>query len=725
MSQTKKLIYPILLFLIFSLSLHAQERPKIGLVLSGGGAAGLAHIGAIKVIEEAGIPIDYIGGTSMGSIVGALYALGFSPADMEKALSESDWEKLLSDQVPREDLTFEVKEELEKYFFSFPVTKTGIQLPSGLVVGHNIINMLAGLTWSAYDKREFSEFPTPFVCIGADIEKGEQVVMKSGVLHDVLRASMAIPTAFTAVEVDDKLMIDGGYLNNFPAGQVKLMGADIIIGIDVQRELRTKAELNSMVEILKQASALVREDANERNRDLCDILIRPRTPGASTLSFGMVDEIVKNGEIKAREMWEPLKALADNLKREYGDEIHANKPSKQLDSLYIREVRFTGLEEVSQQYLWSKINLPFPAWLTPDDITKGLERAYGTNLFTRISYQLDQAVDGAALIVRAEEKKNESANVGLHFDNLFNASLMVNTTFRNLWKTGDRLSLDLTLGENPHVGGSYFFLTHKRQNYGIRTEYNRLQAYDYVDGHRVGSYIYHNVFLDLLLKTTYMDVFAVSTGLQGEFASVAPSVSLFDFSAFNSQMINFFVDFKKDSYNKVPYPTRGEKVEIGTKLVNNFTDDGHFPAFVFNYRHNAALPITKKTTFQPGFSAGFAFGDSVPYPYRSYIGGLGYYHQAVFPFVGMNYMERAANHALVLRGDFQFNIRGNHYVLWRNNVAQSFNKFENMFKPSELIYGTGLTYGFATPVGPLEATLMVSNNSWTPILFINIGYWVR
>lgn len=725
MQNLSKQLLLFLALLFIGWNAFGQQRPKVGLVLSGGGAAGLAHIGVIKVIEEAGIPIDLVGGTSMGSIVGAMYALGYSPAEMETILKQQDWEKLLSDQIPREDLLFEVKEDLEKYFFSFPLTRTGIQLPSGLVVGQNIINMLAGLSWAAYDKPSFSDFPKPFVCIGADIVSGKEVVLNSGVLHDALRASMAIPTAFTAIEIDGKLMIDGGYLNNFPADQVKLMGADIIIGVDVQRDLRTKAELTSMISILKQASALVREDANERNRELCDILIRPKTPGASTLSFGMVEDIVRNGEMTAREMWEPLLALGENLRRNYGEEACTVPKAEKIDSLYIRELRFTGLEKVSQQYLWSKIDLPFPAWIKPDDISKGMERAYGTNLFTRISYALEPAPGGARLIIRAEEKKDENANVGLHFDNLFNVSLMLNTRFRNLWKKGDLLSLDLTLGENPHVGGSYFFLTHKRQSYGLKTEYNRLQAYDYLNGNRVGSYIYHNVFLDFILKTTFNDAYAVSTGIQGEFASVAPSISFLDIAAFNSRMLNYYVTFKKDNFNRVPYPTSGEKVEIGLKFITNFTEEGPFPGLVFNYRHQSALALSPRMTFQPGFSAGFAFSDSVPYPYRSYVGGLGYYHQAVFPFVGMNYMERAANHAILLRADLQFNVKGNHYVLWRNNIAQSFDKFNQLLDLPSMILGTGLTYGYATPVGPLEATLMISNNTWKPLLFINIGYWIR
>ena len=725
MLKTHNTLVIIILICCFGLTSFGQERPKVGLVLSGGGAAGLAHIGVIKVIEEAGIPIDYIGGTSMGSIVGAMHALGYSSDEMAKLIIEQDWEALLSDQVPRRDLTFEVKEDLEKYFYAFPISRKGIELPSGLVAGHNIINMLAGYTWDAYDIRDFSDLPIPFICIGTDIETGKEVVLDSGILHDALRASMAIPTAFTAVDVDDKLMIDGGLINNFPAEHVKLMGADIIIGIDVQANLRKKNELNSMVSILKQALTLVREDENERNRELCDILIRPRTEDAHTLSFGMVDDIIKNGELKAREQWDELKALGDNLKRMYPNQPKVSIPRRKIDSLFIRELRFTGLERISQKDILSIINLPFPAWLSPEQITEGLRHAFGTNYFNRISYQLDPVEDGVRLTIRAEEKGNEVANIGLHFDNLFNASLMLNANIRNLWKRGDRLSFDFTLGENPHFGTSYFFLTHKKQNYGIRTEYDRLIAYEYLNGNKISSYVYHNVIGDIILRTTYRDEFAVSMGLQAEFASVTPSISVFDIAAFNSRMLNYYAEFKKDNFNKVPYPTRGEKVDINMKLINNFTDDGIIPGIIIHYRHQIALELGKKLSFQPSVNMGFAFSDSIPYPYRSYVGGLGYYHHAVFPFIGMNYMERAGNHAFVLRGDLQYNYKGNHYFMWRNNIAQSFDKIGEMIDMSELIFGTGLTYGFASPVGPIEATLMISNNTWKPGLFVNIGYWIR
>ncbi len=725
MYRIKKNYFLIVFFSLIVMSSYSQDRPKIGLVLSGGGAGGLAHIGVLKVIERAGIPIDYIAGTSMGAIIGALYAIGYSPEEMEIMVGQKDWEALMSDQIPRGNMSFAAKLELEKYFYSFSINKTGIQLPSGLVAGHSITNMLAGLTLPAYQIRDFSKLPIPFLCIGADIVTGKEVVINSGILHDALRASMAIPTYFTPIEIDNQLLVDGGFINNFPADHAREMGADFIIGIDVQRELFKKNDLTNMVNIMKQASSLTREEVNQKNRDLCDILIRPKTSGASVLSFGIAEEIIANGEKTGMEQWEALVALSENLRQFPGDTILQRPALPRIDSLFVSEIRYQGLKNMTEQFIWSIIDIRFPAYLSADQISAGLNRAFGTNYFNKITYQLDPISNGNKLLIRVEEKNKDQAHVGLHYDNLFNASLLLNANFRNLWKRGDLLSLDLSLGENPYFGASYFFLTHKRQNYGLIVEYNRLVAYDYQEGRKTGEYNYHDLILDLKTRTSFNNVFSLSTGLQAEFATLAPRINILDISSFSSKMINFYSHLIKDSYNRISFPTRGEKVEIMAKLVANFTDMQLFPAIVFNYRHQRAFELSKRLSIQLGLSGGLAFGDSIPYPYRSYMGGLGYYHKSIFPFVGMNYMERAANHALIGQLNFQFNVKGNHYVLWKNNAGKSFNDFKELKKYKSSLFGSGLTYGYNTPFGPIEGTVMISNNSLKPLIFINIGYWIK
>ncbi len=710
---------------LFTSDLIGQQRPKVGLVLSGGGAAGLAHIGAIKVLEEAGIQIDYVAGTSMGSLVGGLFAMGYTAEEMEKIVKDMDWESLLADGIPRSDLTYEYKEQLEKYFYDFPINQGKLQLPTGLIAGTNITNMLAGLSWPAYNIKLFNQLPRPFLCIGADIATGQEVVLKSGTLHDALRASMAIPTVFTPVEVNGTLLIDGGFINNFPADHLKAMGADIIIGIDVQRELYKKNEIHSVISILKQISTLTREDINAKNRLLCDILIRPRTPGASTLTFGLADSIIRTGERSARAQWIPLVNLAKKLNSYSNGQSKKIIPLPKPDSLYIREISFTGLDKTNPDFVLSAMNLPFPAWLKPDDIYRALQRALGTNEFSRITYELDPVTDGVHLTIRAEEKDKDLIHVGLHFDNLFNASLLARADFRNILKPGDQLGIDVNLGENLSLAGSYFFLFHKRLQYGLLADASRLKAYEYKDNRKISSNIFVDTYLDFVMRTTWSNQFSATAGIQGEVAWVTPNIGDWQIKSDNSRMVNFFVQLKKDNFNKIPYPTRGDKADLVIKEVNNFTDAGIKPALILDFRYWRAFELSPKFSIQPSAIATFAMGDSIPYPYRSYIGGLGFYHNNVVPFAGMDYMERASNNALIIRTDLQYRLRTNHYLTLKLNFGKSFNKFSEFDDTSTNLAGLGLTYGYASPVGPVEITLMSSTTSKKPILFVNLGYWIR
>lgn len=262
-----------LLIILLSLNLNAQKvtdsvqnnrRPKIGLVLSGGGAKGFAHIGVLKVLEELNMPIDYISGTSMGSIIGAFYAMGYSATDIEKLVLNQDWEELLSDKVSRKYIHVKDKVNLDRYVVSFPIKPKGIRIPAGIVQGQNIINLFEQSTIEFHNQTDFRKFPIPFVCIATDLETGDAVVLDKGNISQALRASMAIPTVFTPVEIDGKLLADGGMINNFPVEEVIKMGADIVIGVDVQTGPRDKSELNSIEDIINQAVSLMAKKEFEK-----------------------------------------------------------------------------------------------------------------------------------------------------------------------------------------------------------------------------------------------------------------------------------------------------------------------------------------------------------------------------------------------------------------------------------------------------------------------------
>ncbi len=240
------------------------------MILSGGSAKGLAHIGVLKVLEEAGIRPDYIGGTSMGGIVGGLYAIGYSADSLEKIVKNADWGYLLGDQVSRRSLTLEEKEDKDRFVISFPIKGNKIKIPSGVINGENIEELLNTLCAPVYDIRDFENFPIPFLCVATNIETGKEVDFTSGYLPLVLRATMSIPSIFNPIEIQNDLLVDGGLVNNFPVARVKDMGADILIGVNVGFQYYKKNQLNSILRIIEQSIFFYGEALNRYNMELCD-----------------------------------------------------------------------------------------------------------------------------------------------------------------------------------------------------------------------------------------------------------------------------------------------------------------------------------------------------------------------------------------------------------------------------------------------------------------------
>lgn len=252
--------------ILLPFSLHSQEqRKKVGVVLSGGGAKGMAHIKALQVIEEAGIPIDYIAGTSMGAIVGGLYAIGYTPEQLDSMVRKQDWTFLLSDRIKRSAMSLTDRERSEKYTVSIPFTKTPKDAATGgIMKGQNLANLFSDLTVGYHDSIDFNKLPIPFACVAANVVNGEQIVFHDGILSTAMRASMAIPGVFTPVRQDSMVLVDGGIVNNYPADVVKAMGADIIIGVDVQNALKKADKLNSVPDILGQIVDITCQSNHEK-----------------------------------------------------------------------------------------------------------------------------------------------------------------------------------------------------------------------------------------------------------------------------------------------------------------------------------------------------------------------------------------------------------------------------------------------------------------------------
>ena len=322
----------ILVALFFTLGTIAQEialkeELKVGLVLSGGGAKGLAHIGAIKVIEEAGVKIDFIGGTSMGAIIGALYAAGYSGIELDSIFRVTNFANLIQDNLPRSAKTFYEKEDSERYAITLPFDNFKISVPPAYSGGQNIYSELVKLLYHVKDIEDFSQLPIPFVCIATNIETGKEVVLDKGYLPEAIMASGTLPSLFEPAMINGQLLIDGGVVNNYPIEKVKALGADIIIGVDVQHDLSSRDELLSATEILLQINNFKSSEAMKEKSKQTDIYIKPNMSDYSVFDFDLGNDIMKVGETAAWQKYSELKMLS----------IAQNKVPKNLLKILLRK----------------------------------------------------------------------------------------------------------------------------------------------------------------------------------------------------------------------------------------------------------------------------------------------------------------------------------------------------------------------------------------------------
>ena len=270
---------------VLSWGQNDTEDPKVGLVPSGGGAKGLAHIGALKIIEDSGVEIDYIGGTSMGAIIGALYASGYSARQLDSIFEELDFDELIQDEIPRKSKTFYEKTETDKYAVTLPFDGFKVSFPSGLSKGQNVYNLFSKLTSHVSEIDDFSELPIPFFCMATNVETGEEIMLESGYLPQAISASGALPSLFSPVIIDEQVLIDGGVKNNYPVEELRAKGMDIIIGVDVQDSLKTRKDLNSAFDVLVQINNFRSIEEMNGKREQTDVYINPNIDEFTVVSF--------------------------------------------------------------------------------------------------------------------------------------------------------------------------------------------------------------------------------------------------------------------------------------------------------------------------------------------------------------------------------------------------------------------------------------------------------
>jgi len=408
----RKRLLKLIPFIIFCFSvfmIHAQpvqidqprKRPSVGLVLSGGGAKGFAYVGLLRVIQEVGLRIDYIGGSSIGSIIGGLYAIGYHPDTIAKLIRSQNWDNLLKDVTERKYVSYEEKGIGEKTIISLPLKNKKLGI-SSMYQGQEINLLLNRFFSPAYKVSDFTKFQTPFLCIGTNLFTGEAITLNKGYLPMAIRSSMSIPGYFAPTDYMGYYLVDGGVVNNYPAKEVKEMGAEIIVGGDVQSGLHTtRDELGSITAILDQITSFSRIRANEIGDSLTDHKVRIRMTWGM-MDFDRYDSIMAVGERVARSHYKELKALADSLNAiEYKPikkYIASPITSIKVDSLIIR-----GNRKMRNAYFKSIFGGLQHKQVSLDDLEKDVRLTYGTGYFDRVGYELEYKAGKTNLIINAAE----------------------------------------------------------------------------------------------------------------------------------------------------------------------------------------------------------------------------------------------------------------------------------------------------------------------------------
>ena len=732
-----------LLLLPFLAFAQQDNDPKVGLVLSGGGAKGLAHIGVLKVIEEAGVEIDYIGGTSMGAIVGALYAIGYTPNQMDSIFNVLDFEELLRDRLPRSSKTFLERKHDERYTLTLPFDNLKIGFPSGLSKGQNLYNLLSQLMHHVHEEENFSDLPIPFFCIAADIETGEAVLLDSGSLPDAVAASAAIPTVFSPIEMNNRILIDGGVFNNYPVEELKARGADIIIGVDVQDSLRGRDQLRSVVGILSQLTSFGMVEGMKEKVGETDVYIDPPIGPFSMMSFGLGADIIKVGEESAREQWDELKEIAA-LQQSPPKE---RKPVPIVDSIPIRSIRTPGETSYPREYLLGKLRLEVPGMVAYDDIAFGINNLSSTGNFGRITYDLEGEADNQILTMQLEEDPYRTfLRIGLHYDNLYKSGGLVNLTRKGLLFVNDAVYLDVVVGDKFRYNLEYYWDVGYYWSLGIRSRYNEFDknvdvgfAEDYVIVEAIDvntvSLEYRDFTNQLFMERLFQNKFGFRLGAEHKYLHLLSETlgdgepgrtSAVDFD--NKSYFSGFGELKWDTYDNRYFPRRGLGIDAKFNLYLFDSDkESDFSEFsVAKARIGYAQPLVSRLTARFTAEGGFRIGNNDNSSFDFLLGGYGNdFINNITPFFGYDFLSIRGDSFIkgLLEVDYEF-LPKNHLVLSANTAFvgdEILRDLDPFSAPS--FTGFALGYGLETFVGPIQLTYSYSPDIKTSQWYFNLGFW--
>ncbi|TDD78337.1 patatin-like phospholipase family protein [Flavobacterium caseinilyticum] len=711
----------LLLIILASLTVFSQEqkKPKIGLVLSGGGAKGFAHIGVLKVLEEAGVKIDFIGGTSMGAVVGGLYASGYNAAQIDSIFQSTDFNQLLNDFIPRTSKNFYEKRNDELYALVLPFNKFKIGIPEALSSGIYNYNLLSRLTRNVRHIKDFNELPIPFLCIGTNIETGKEVLLNKGNLAQAIIASSAFPSLFAPVEIDGKLLVDGGVVNNYPIEEVRKLGADIIIGVDVQNDLLDRTKLKDATRILVQITNLKSRELMKQNIENTDVYIKPDVRNYGVISFDKGNEIIRKGEEATFAVYEKVKVLADQS-------APYRKPKLKVvsDSLQIRNINNNELTNYTRDYVISKLRFKPGTKTSYSDLLKGINNLTATENFSTISYSFEPNEEEVDLNISLKENPIKTyLKFGLHYDNLFKSGVLINLTRKKTLFKNDIASLDIVLGDNIRYNLDYYIENGFNLSFGFKSQFNQfnrnvskeISSLQLSPGINTFNVDFSDMTNQAYFQSLFVQKFLIGGGVELKFLKIkSETLANADPVIDKSNYTSLFGYMKFDSFDNKYFPKKGWYFsgDIQSYLLSsNYTGDFK-PFSIAKGDFGIAASLFKNATIKVQTDAGFSFGNkSVPF-FNFILGGYGFNPINNFKyFYGYDFLSIGANSYIKSTATLDYEFYKKNHLNFSANFA---NIGDDIFQTLDWISipkysGYAVGYGMETVIGPIEIKY-----SWSP-----------
>mgnify|MGYP000946519727 CR=1 FL=1 len=734
----------ILLFIFFFHWSSSQESerktPRVGLVLSGGGAKGLAHIGVLKTLDSLGVRIDYVAGTSMGAVIGGLYASGYTGKQLDSIITATKFDLLISDEVPRKSKTFYERKNAEKYALSLPFNNFKIHLPSSISRGQNVFNLLSKLTLDVNGIDDFSKLPIPFYCIATDMQTGQEVVLDHGNLAQAIAASSALPTLYQPQILDNKVLMDGGIVNNYPIVGLESKNLDIIIGVDVQDNLLEVKELESVSNIMIQINNFKAAKEMKDKSKLTDIYIKPEVSDYSIVSFKDSAIIMDKGQEATAPYLEELKAIA---KAQNFTKTEASIPD--FAEIRINDISISGLNKYTASYVRGKLRFRTGETISFDDFSKGVNNLVATNNFDSFLYKFSPAGEGYNFSAKATEAHNTAfIKFGVHYDQLYKSAALLNLTKKQLIFKNDVLSLDLILGDNTRYNFDYYIDKGFYWSVGVNSKYIGFKnstnpaglinedVYPDIDKIQITfSEFTHQIFAETLIKKDL----AIKIGVELKDLKITTDDNVFltvfdtpEYKFEDGDFYSFFGSLKIDTIDNKFFPTSGFLFDGGFQFYFASSDArNNFNEFsIFKSQISKAFRIADNISMNISTEGGFKVGNSDTKALHFGLGGYGSnYFNNYSTFYGYDYFSLNGNSFVKISSTIDYEFINNHHFNFSANFA---NIGDDLFLNSEWLEspsygGYSVGYGLETIFGPIELKYNWSPESYESGFYVNVGYW--